>query len=89
MKAISDSRLGYRLAPMPLEAWGNISKRRLNLDSQSKEQQQLYRSALGEETVVIHIVIVSEHNQQMVDSSPACAGHNNERRKLPSEDNID
>ena len=89
MKVISDSRLGYRLVPMPLVAWGKISKRWLNLDSLSKEQQQLYKSALGEETVVIHIVIASEHNQQMVDSSPACAGHITKRRKLSSEDDID
>ena len=74
---------------MPLVAWEKIQKRWLNSDSQSKEQQQLYRSALGEETVVIHIVIVSEHNQQMADSNPACAGHITKRRKLSSKDNLD
>ena len=82
MKAVSDSRLGYRLVPMPLVAWGKISKRWLNLDSLSKEQQQLYKSALGEETVVIHIVIASEHNHQIFDSSPACTGHITKRRNI-------
>ena len=64
MEAISDSRLGHHLVSMPLVAWEKIQKRWLNLDSLSKEQQQLYRSMLDEETVVIHIVVASEREKK-------------------------